>query len=169
MKTSDFESRFTAWLDGQLPAQEVAEFEREMRERGFDPASEQEAFSGARTLLREHSFVPNLPHPDYFQHRLLHQIELDQKEPRVPSTSWWRFPRLIWAGAVSLLVAGVLFKAMIPYGAPPQESPPYFATVVDVRTYEPTISVDTIYNPEDNVTVLWLNGLDYLAGDIFAQ
>lgn len=170
MKTFDFETTFTAWLDGRLSSSEAAAFEERMREKGFDPASERAAHGFTQRLLRDHVTAPELPHPDYFQHRLLHQIELDAPQPRTAGTrSWWRFPRLVWAGAVSLLVAGVLFKTSIPHGGPQPDQSPYFATVVDARTYEETVSVDTIYNPEDNVTVLWLDGLDYLAGDIVTQ
>jgi hypothetical protein len=45
----------------------------------------------------------------------------------------------------------------------------YFATVVDSRTFDPTISANTVYDPQDNVTVLWIDGLDYLPADYALQ
>ena len=41
--------------------------------------------------------------------------------------------------------------------------------MVDARTFEPTISATTVYDPRDNVTVLWLDGLDYLPADYVLQ
>jgi hypothetical protein len=172
MKTSDFETNFTAWLDGKLNPAETAAFEQEMRARGFDPGAERTAQASVRTLLREHSSAPALSNAEFFQHQFLHQLERDEAQPVATATAgegWWRFPRLIWASAFCLLIAAVLFKALIPIGGSPAERSPYFATVVDARTYEASISVDTVYSPQDNVTVLWLDGLDYLAGDIVAQ
>ena len=46
---------------------------------------------------------------------------------------------------------------------------PYFATVVDSRTFDPTVSASTVYDPRSNVTVLWLDGLDYLPADYALQ
>lgn len=170
MKASDFEANFTAWLDGQLDPAKVPAFEEEMRNRGFDPAAERAEYQAATALFRDHSKAPALPNPDFFQHQLMHQIERDLRESEaLPRRSWWSFPRLVWAGALSLLMAGVLFKTSIPVGDHKLDGSPYFATVVDARTYDPAITVDTVYNPKDNVTVLWLDGLDYMASDIVTQ
>jgi anti-sigma factor RsiW len=168
MKTSDFEANFTAWLDGQLDPERVAAFEKEMRARGFDPAAERAEAERTRDLLRLHSAAPELGHADFFQHQLLHRIEQEERAPGW-GRAWWGLPRLVWAGAFCLLVAGVLFKTLIPTGSEPLPGDDYFATIVDARTYEPAISVDTVYDPRTNVTVLWLNGLDYMEGDIVAQ
>jgi anti-sigma factor RsiW len=166
MKTSDFEIRFTAWLDGRLPAAEVAAFEEEMCARGFDPAAERTAAEQTSALLARHSPAPTLPNADFFNHQILHRIEQEQRAER-PAHRWWTLPRLAWAGAFSLLAAAAMFKALIPVGAP--DPSPYFATVVDARTYEPTIFASTVYNPRDNVTVLWLDGLDDLPADFALQ
>lgn len=167
MKPSDFEANFTAWLDGQLEPEQVAAFELEMRGRGFDPAAERAAADGMRGLLRTHAAAPELGHAEFFQHQLMRRIEQDERSPRAAG-AWWKFPRLVWAGAFCLLVAAVLFRALIPVGPQPVGGD-YFATVVDARTYEPGISVDTVYDPRNNVTVLWLDGLDFMEGDIVAQ
>ncbi len=163
MKASDFEANFTAWIDGQLDLGRTAAFEQEMRACGFDPAAERAAAEQTRTLLDKYSATPELGHAEFFQHQLLHRIERETA-PAVARPRW-TFPRLAWAGAFCLLVAGVLFRTLIPTGAEPPPSN-YFATIVDVRTYEPSISVDTVYDPRNNVTVLWLDGLDYLPTDI---
>jgi anti-sigma factor RsiW len=164
MKPSDFEANFTAWLDGQLDTEHAAAFEKELRARGFDPAAERAAAEHTGDLLRRHSPAPEMTHADFFQHQLLHRIQESERQP-VASRSWWSFPRLMWAGAFCLIVAGLMFKTMIPVGSKPPGSD-YFATIVDARTYEPNISVDTVYDSRNNVTVLWLDGLDYMPTDI---
>lgn len=167
MKPSDFEANFTAWLDGQLAPENAAAFERELRARGFDPAAERAAAERTRTLLYQHSATPEMGHTEFFQHQLLHRIQQEERAQRT-ARSWWTFPRLAWAGAFCLLVASVLFRALIPVGAQPVGGD-YFATIVDARTYEPSITVDTIYDPSTNVTVLWLGGLEFMESDIIGQ
>jgi hypothetical protein len=173
MKTSEFEEQFTAWLDGKLSPEDASAFEREMRDRGFDPELERSAASRTVALLREHSRTPALPHADFFNHQILHRIESSLDEP-VPTPSrqrsWWGIPWLAWAGAACLLVAAALFKGLIPVGGGSlAERSTYYATVVDARTFENTVSASTVYNPKDNVTVLWLDGLDYLPADFVVQ
>ena len=173
MKTSEFEQQFTAWLDGTLSPEAVASFEKELQNRGFDPEAERAAASRTGTLLRDHSRAPELPHAHFFNHLILRQIENDTKVPAaaVPQPrSWWGIPWLVWAGAACLLIAGLLFKNFIPVGGGTlADRSPYFATVVDARTFEKAVSATTVYNPRDNVTVLWLDGLDYLPADYVLQ
>jgi hypothetical protein len=73
-------------------------------------------------------------------------------------------PRLLVAGAACLLVAGAMFWALIPTGSSLSDEggSPYFAQVVESWTSEPGVSASTVYNAKDNVTVLWLDGLDYI-------
>jgi anti-sigma factor RsiW len=167
MKTSDFEEQFTAWLDGQLDPVAASALEKEMRARGFDPAAERAAHQAVSRTLREHSEVPAMKNLDFFQHQLLHRIEQEQAlnmpSEKTLRRSWLTIPRLVWAGALSLLMAGVLFRTLIPMGGGTAgDQSPYFATVVDTRTFEASVSVSTVYDPRSNVTVLWLDGLEYL-------
>ncbi|MEQ1860835.1 MAG: hypothetical protein ABMA13_12945 [Chthoniobacteraceae bacterium] len=170
MKPSDFEDNFTAWLDGRLDKDKSIAFEREMLARGFDPAAEREAAEKMSILLYRHSAAPELSNADFFQHQLLHRMELADRKPERASAGWWSFPRIAWASALSLLIAGSLFAVFIAGGGPTQQDlSPYFATIVDARTSEPGLSVDTIYDEHNPVTVVWIGGLDYMAGDIVAQ
>jgi anti-sigma factor RsiW len=169
MKTSEFEIQFTEWLDGRLPAAQAAAFEEELRRRGLDPAAERAAADATRQMLKAHSSAPELPHADFFQHQLMNRIERELAEAGAPrrraGRSWLSLPRLAWAGACCLLLAGVMFKAMIPVGGgggAAQEPSKYFATIVDARTFTPDVSAVTVYDPRDNLTVLWLEGLDFV-------
>ena len=163
MKHSDFEGRFTAWLDGQLTEDDRLKFEGELVERGFDPAGERAAARRLGDLLGSHSIAPTLRNPDFFNHQLRHRIA--QEEPAAASQSerrgWWSLPRLAFGGAFCLVVAAVLFQTLIPRGSAPDQTP-YFAEVIDARPLSVGISADTIYTARDNVTVVWIDGLDYL-------
>ncbi len=174
MKTSDFEQRFTAWLDGKLSPEAAAEFEQEMRSRGFDPELERAAGAKLGSFLRKHSKAPSLPHAQFFNHLLMRQIEGEatsrEAEPS-RKRSWWGIPWMAWAGAACLLIAAVLFKTLIPVGGGSRmaDLSPYFATIVDARTFDNRISATTVYDPKDNVTVLWLDGLEDLPADYVLQ
>lgn len=163
MNHSDFEEKFTAWLDGQLPESDRGAFEQELLKRGLDPAAELADARHLGTLLREHSSAPVLSNADFFDHQLRHQIA--QEEPPAPAQierrSWWSLPRLAFGGAFSLLLATILFQTLIPRGTAADQSP-YFAEVIDARPLADGVSADTIYTARDNVTVVWLDGLEYL-------
>ncbi|MDB6153827.1 MAG: putative transrane anti-sigma factor [Chthoniobacteraceae bacterium] len=157
MKT--FEERYTAWIDGKLSGSELAGFERELDATAPpDKASAQQLGD----LLRRHSDAPALPNADFFTHQIMHRIASENPEPQRRRSWSWSIPRLAWAGALSLLLAGALFKTIILPDVPKPVVDPYFAEIVDVRTFDPNISATPVYNPKDNVTVLWIEGLDYL-------
>jgi hypothetical protein len=168
MKPSDFEQKFTAWLDGHLNAAEAEAFEREMKERGFDPAAERDQATRLASLLQTHSTSPEMTNGDFFNHQLRHRVAQESTPASRSSSSWWSWPRLVLAGACSLAIAGALFTALIPHGTAPDLAP-YYATVVDARTFDPKVSASTVYDPRSNVTVLWLDGLDYLPADYAIQ
>jgi anti-sigma factor RsiW len=162
MKT--FEERFTAWVDGQLAGDELAAFERELATHP-DALADRAAAQKLATLLRTHPAAPPLTNPDFFNLQLMQRIEAER--PKSPARGdgerarwFWTLPRLAWAGAACLLVAFALFRALIPVGQPPpRASAPYFAQVIETWPADDTISAHTVYTPEDNVTVLWIEGL----------
>jgi hypothetical protein len=176
MNTSNFEEKFTAWIDGRLAGEELVVFERELTRRGFDPATERRAAGQLGDLLRTHSPARTLANADFFNRQILHRIEQEQPAATAAredaaSRSRWTLPRLAWSGAFCLLIATVLFQALIPRGgpAPMEKMAPYFAEVIDARPLDPDISADTIYTARDNVTVIWLDGFDYLPADYQLQ
>lgn len=170
MKPSDFDEQFSAWLDGHLSSTERAAFEQKLAERGFDPGAEQRAATGLRKLLREHSSAPELPNGEFFSHQLRHRLSQDEPARSTPAPSRvpWSVQRLAFAGALCLLVAALLFQFAIPRGTAVDRSP-YFAEVIDARPMAAGITANTVYTPEDNVTVIWLDGLDSLPPDFQLQ
>jgi anti-sigma factor RsiW len=159
MKT--FEERFTAWVDGRLAGEELAAFEKEL-DAHPDAAAEREAALKLRGFLREHPTAPALSNPDFFNLQLQQRIAAESPrthEPALRTWSFWTLPRLAFTGALSLLIAGVLFKTLIPPSVT-YDTTPYFAQVVEAWPADPGISASTVYSPKDNVTVLWLDGLE---------
>lgn len=170
MKT--FEERFTAWVDGQLAGEALAAFERELAEHPEAPA-EREAAQKLGNLLRSHSIAPPLSNPDFFSLQLQQRIDAETPVRREPvraerATVFSIFSRLVWGGVAFLVLAGVSFFLTIPRQMANPAPSDYFAQVVEAWPSDPSISATTIYNPDDNVTVLWLDGLDYLPSEQLA-
>ena len=170
MKT--FEERTTAWIDGQLTGAELAAFEKELEaqpEAALDRA-------GARQLgdlLRTHGTAPTLANADFFNLQIQQRIAAGtppQPHAEVGQSGGflWSLPRLLWAGAASLVVAGVLYVALVPAAQPFIEPSNYFAQVVEAWPSDPSISATTVYNPQDNLTVLWIDGMDYMPSEQLA-
>ena len=161
-----FEEQFTAWVDGKLTGPELAAFERELGQHP-EAAGDRVEAQKLGSFLRGNSTAPKLTNEDFFNLQIQQRIAADR--PREKSggsgAGWfWSLPRLVWAGAACLLVAGVMFKTLIPTGSSVSDADtsPYFAQVVESWTSEPGVSANTVYNAKDNVTVLWLDGLDYI-------
>ncbi len=155
-----FEERYTAWIDGKLTGPELEAFERELPDRA-EADADKRAAEQLRRLLRQYGGAPALGNADFFNHQLRRRMEVplrgNQPEP------WrWSIPRLAWAGAVCLLIAAALFKGLVPTGDLVDREPQYFAKITSANAADPSIYATTVYAPEDHVTVIWLDGLDYL-------
>jgi anti-sigma factor RsiW len=157
-----FEEQFTAWVDGQLEGAELAQFEQQLSQHP-EAAGEKDEALRLREFLRTHPTAPKLSNPDFFNHQLMQRIAAETpREVEQKRTSFWSVARLAWAGAFCLAFAFALFKATIPAPAPRNSDAKYFAQVVEAWPSDPSITATTVYNPEDNVTVVWLDGLEYI-------
>ncbi len=159
-----FEEQFTAWVDGKLTDAELEEFEKQLAEHPEAAAEKEDALKLGR-LLRTHPTVARMPNPDFFNHQLMQRIEAEAPKPVTAEKSrpfFWSIPGLAWAGACCLLVAGLLFVTIIPGGPKHLETSNYFAQVVENWSTDPNVSASTVYDPKDNMTVVWLDGLDYI-------
>jgi anti-sigma factor RsiW len=158
-----FEERFTAWVDGQLTGSELAEFEKELATHP-EAAAEREGARKLGNLLRTQP-LPPLGNEDFFNHQLMERIAAETPRASEPAKArgwFWSMPRLAMAGAACLLIAAGLYQAFIPPSVPVGEKSKYYAQVIESWPGDPSISAVTVYNPEDNVTVVWLDGLDYI-------
>ena len=164
MKT--FEERFTAWVDGCLEGPELAAFEKELEAH---PEALEEKDSALRLgeLMRTHLRPEALANGDFFCHQLLERIEADQPpaapEPARVRRGFWTLPRMAFSGAFCLLLAGLLFFSTVPKTRQQvQENQEYVANILSAHTDDPGITATAFHSKEDDVTVLWLDGLKYM-------
>ncbi len=163
-----FEEQFTAWVDGKLSGEELAEFEKEL-ESHPEADAEKDAALRLGNLLRAHPTAPRLTNPDFFNHLLLQRIEAEMPRPVEAAprrVGFWSLNRLAWAGAFCLAAAFSFYETMIPKAGEHTPDSKYFAQVVEAWPSDPNITATTVYNPDDNVTVVWLDGLDYIPASI---
>ena len=161
-----FEEQFTAWVDDKLEGAELAEFEKELAARPEAVAEKEEA-QRLRDFLRAHPTAPRLSNPDFFNHQLMQQIAADLPRPvEKKQRTFSLLNQLAWAGAFCLAIAFSLYKTTIPHTVPSSPDSKYFAQVVEAWPSDPSISATTVYNAQDNVTVVWLDGLEYIPASI---
>jgi len=167
MKT--VEEKMTAWIDGTLTGSELAEFEKELGREQI--ISEKEAAQQIGALLRTHSRGPELKNADFFNHQLMQRIKADQAAGMSSKRGaafqigslFLSLSRMAWAGAACLLIALVLFATMIPGARRSNPTPgQYMAEILNAHTDDPTITASAFHSKAGNVTVLWLDGLNYL-------
>ena len=176
MKT--FEERYTAWIDGKLAGAELAAFERELRDH---PEAQEDKREAERigNLLRRYAAAPSLTNADFFNNQLMARVTAEERRPARREPFAWPLPHLAWAGICCLLVAFAFSKAVLPFAAPPHpgkeiadfmtptpepigSEEPYNVQVLDAGSSDPKVSVSTVQSSEDHVTVLWVDGLDYV-------
>ena len=158
MKT--FEEKYTAWVDGRLSGKELQAFEQELE--GMEAAeSDRREVHQLGALLRSHAAGGGLPVLEpvaEFDRAVLDQITASERGWRQAPGSWssgW----LALAGAACLAVAAAGYALLVPKAAVPV---PYFAEITSVRAADPSIFATAIQDPSGQVTVLWIDGLDYL-------
>ncbi|MBS0660003.1 MAG: hypothetical protein JSR82_17320 [Verrucomicrobia bacterium] len=166
---STFEARYTAWVDGLLPPAEKAAFERELREQhALEADSERQAQEALRSALRTHLAPAPLPNGDFFNHQLMERIRRDAAASEVrgqpAGLPWYRsiFARLSLAGATTLCLGLLGYRALI---APNMEQRPetaYLTRVVNAKSDTPGISAVPLEYKEEGVAVLWLEGMEHL-------
>jgi hypothetical protein len=164
MKT--FEEKFTAWIDGRLAGRELEEFETELA-KTENAGREKEGALKLGALLRDHCQAPELGNADFFNHQLMQRIGAETAgRPSRRALIFWTLPKLAWAGAFCMTMVSVIYFVAVPKG--PVEYPSgseYVAQILDTQTGDPTITATTIHSKDNKLTVLWLDGLDYLPSD----
>jgi len=185
MKT--FEERFTAWIDGQLKGEELASFEQELIGRE-DAMPERANVVKLGALLREHGGAPPLTNQDFFNNSLMERIYSElptvARKPGEPARqkTWWGLPKIVWVGAACLVASMVVLPMIVPNAGDrhvaerevktsPGMAPPvkdalkedtYEAEVLEAISGDPGVSVVAVKSADNNMTVVWLDGLDYI-------
>ncbi len=153
------EETLTAWIDDALPAEEKAAFEANL------PPDAEEERRQARELgqlLRTHlKPAPPLRNAEFFTHSVLQQIAppvLTTAASTQQTASFWH-PFLRFFSTAAACLAIVLFLGnTLTFPSDPD----YFAFFHNLETGDESISAVAFHDQEANITVLWLEGLDYL-------
>jgi hypothetical protein len=176
-----FETRYTEWLEGQMPPSESQAFEAELA-LPTSPISlsaaqnERAATRSLGTLLRSHVPAPELKNADFFNTQILREITAEHAKQAQPSERKHApaqrqeeslfsqlLSRYLWAGGSCVAMAVLIFATLVVPNFHPQEAKvDYYAQILDTQTGDPTISAVAFHDDVDNITVLWLDGLDYL-------
>ena len=163
MKT--FEEKFTAWIDGRLTGADLAAFEREL-EAHPEALGEKEAAHEIGNLLRTHLKPAPLPNPDFFNHQILSQIRVPASVTAaapVRRLTFWSLPWMAFCGAFLLLLSTALYFAAVPNTRREvRQNKQYVENVLNAHSDDPTITATSFHSKQDNVTVLWLDGLQYV-------
>ena len=171
MKT--FEEKWTAWLDGELTGQDLAEFEASLPDKATAEAEKREALK-LRSLLKEHVGARSLTNEDFFSHQLRERIAREgepEREPVEPVSIGWTIRRLFWAGATSLALFAICAVFVMREKKPAEQSQ-YLNQVLNARVdpvVSPNASVTMFEASEHKVTVLWTEGLESLPADYAAK
>lgn len=167
------EERLTAYLDGQMTAEEMRAFEQAHPEA----AQERVACEKLRASLMAGSVAPVLRNGDFFNRQILREIAplaapASMETERPALFSLWR---LVFAGAFCLLMAlGVYKFAVTPEkgaeppavakGMPsfPPHMPVYFAEVISLQAGE---ALSTRVVQEEGLTLVMIDGLEPMEED----
>jgi hypothetical protein len=165
MKT--FDEKLNAWIEGRLTGAELTAFEREL-EAHPELLPETEADRDLGEFLRSHLAPAPLTNPDFFNHQILRQIQAaaPAAAPARRRLSFWSLPWMAFSGAFLLLLSTILYITAVPNTRREvRHNEQYVQNVLNAHSDEPGITATSFHSKEENVNVLWLDGLDYLPKD----
>ena len=146
------EEKLTTYFDGCLSATEAAAFEREHPE----VLAEKTSTARLGDVLRAHSVAPAMHHADFFNHQILREIA---PAPAPARRAAWPLWRLAFASACCLFAVLGIYQTFVKNSAPPR----HFAQVLSVTAGDPGLTAEVIDG--DGISVVWVDGLDYLSKD----
>ena len=169
MKT--VEEKWTAWLDGQLSAKELAEFEASLPDLEAARAEKRDA-QKLGSFLKEQLAAQRLSNEEFFSHQLHERIARETKGRAHSGSTWWTIPRLVWCGATALALFVLTTLLFLSQEQPGQQSE-YLTQILNSRVdpaANPNAAVYIFETKADNkVTVLWTEGLQSLPADYAAK
>jgi anti-sigma factor RsiW len=160
---SNFEERYTAWLDGKLDDAERAKFEAGLpdREAALADAAQWRALGG---LMREMIAPMPVPHADFLNSQVLAAIrsETPAGDASRPARSWFPIGRLAWTGVFLAAVAAVLCWLWAPRdGGVPSEAK-FISQVIDARSTDPKLGAYAFAVPGGKGAVLWVDDAGFI-------
>jgi len=172
MKT--FEEKWTAWLDGRLSDRELTEFEASLPDKAAAEVEKAEA-KKLGTLLKRELGAQALLNEEFFNHQLRERIAREtvgeSRKRGVEVSTSWTIRRLLWTGAASLAVFLVM-AIFVMRDKNPAEQSQYLTQILNARVdpvVSPNATISMFETKEDQVTVLWTEGLQSLPADYAAK
>jgi len=169
MKT--FEEKWTAWLDGELRGDELAEFEGSLPDKAAAEAEKRDAHKLGAFLkgqLQGHA----MGNEEFFNHQLRERIRADGHATSAPEKAGarpalWPIGRLVWVGATSLAIFCVCTFFILREKDPTDQSE-YLTQILNARvdpSVSPNATISMFESKADKVTVLWVDGLQSLPSE----
>jgi hypothetical protein len=175
MSTPTFEERYTAWIDGRLTGEDLVAFERELDAQDRPGADADRLDAHQLRSLLQRVPAPPMPNPDLFHEQLLQRMKAEEQTAPTPVPAHERpamftLTQLAWAAAICLLVAFSVYnfghRETGPVASLGQPSPTVamlsVVQILDADPKSPNVFATPIHSDKENLTVLWLDGLDYL-------
>jgi hypothetical protein len=169
MKT--FEEKWTAWLDGELSGDELAEFEASLPDKAAAEAEKRDAHK-LGSFLKEQLQNRAMGNEEFFHHQLRERIAADARTANAPAEAGakpalWPLGRLVWVGATSLAIFCVCTVFVLREKSPTDQSQ-YLTQILNARVdpaLGPDATISMFESKEDKVTVLWTEGLQSLPAE----
>ena len=169
MKT--FEEKWTAWIDGELAGEELAEFEASLPDRAAAEAEKGDALK-LQTFLKEHLPAPAMGNEEFFHHQLWERIAAETRvenpaESDAGSPVWWPIGRLVWVGATALAIFSVC-TFFVMRETPTGDQSQYLSQILNARVdpvVSPNATITMFESKEDKVTIVWVEGLQSLPSE----
>jgi hypothetical protein len=169
MKT--FEEKWTAWIDGELAGDELAEFEASLPDRAAAEAEKRSA-QKLGLFLKEQLQGRPMGNEEFFHHQLRERIAVDTHvddpaETDAGSPAWWPIGRLLWVGSTALAIFSVC-TFFVMREKPAAEQSQYLSQVLNARVdpvVSPNATITMFESKEDKVTILWVEGLQSLPSE----
>ena len=175
MKT--FEEKWTAWIDGQLTGEELAEFEASLPDRAAAEAEKRDAVKLGALLKHQLAATPAMGNEEFFHHHLREAIARERASENIATTrtgersNWWNIGRLAWTGAASLAIFAICTFFIVRNETKPEQSQ-YLTQILKARVdpaVSPNATITAFESKEDKATVLWVEGLQSLPSDYAAK
>src|ERR1051326_6716848 len=168
MKT--FEDKWTAWIDGELAGDELAEFEASLPDKVAAEAEKCDA-QKLGAFLKEHLPCRAMGNEEFFSHQLREKIASDTAVPGRQGAGgdrvWWPIRRLVWVGATALTLFGGV-TLFVGREKPATDQSQYLSQILNARVdpvVSPNATITMFESKEDRVTVIWVEGLQSLPSE----
>ena len=168
MKT--FEENWTAWIDGELAGDELAQFEASLPDKAAAEAERRNSLK-LGTFLKEYLPCHAMGNEEFFHHQLRERIASESAVPTSSSAGggrvWWPIGRLVWVGATALAIFSVC-TFFVMREKPATEQSQYLSEILTARVdpaVSPNATITMFESKEDRVTVLWVEGLQSLPSE----